>query len=116
MAKLNLKRMSVAELATLRDQVQAALFARIETEKAALHGQLEGLSRLANGESTRRRGRAAGKKPPLAKPSKGRRKLGKVAPKYRSPKGELWTGRGRAPRWLAALEADGKKRDSYLIK
>jgi DNA-binding protein H-NS len=42
--------------------------------------------------------------------------LGKVAPKYRGPKGELWTGRGYTPRWLAALEADGKKRDSYLIK
>ena len=40
----------------------------------------------------------------------------KIAPKYRGPKGETWTGRGRAPRWLAALEADGKKRDSYLIK
>jgi DNA-binding protein H-NS len=28
----------------------------------------------------------------------------------------MWTGRGNAPRWLAALEVEGKKRENYLIK
>jgi DNA-binding protein H-NS len=114
--KLNLKKMSVAELAALRNEVQAALVAKIEAEQASLQGQLDGLSRLANAETPRRRGRPAGKAAGAAKPSNGRRRTGKVPPKYRGPKGELWTGRGRSPRWLAALEADGKKRDSYLIK
>jgi len=40
----------------------------------------------------------------------------KVAPKYRGPGGETWSGRGLAPRWLADLEGKGKKRESYLIK
>lgn len=40
-----------------------------------------------------------------------------VAPKYRHPEsGETWSGRGKAPRWLAAAEADGQKREAFLIK
>ncbi|CAB3694689.1 H-NS histone family protein [Achromobacter kerstersii] len=40
-----------------------------------------------------------------------------VAPKYRHPQtGETWSGRGKAPRWLAAEEATGATRDSFLIK
>lgn len=39
-----------------------------------------------------------------------------VDPKYRNPTtGETWTGRGRAPRWLADAEARGSARQSYLI-
>lgn len=39
-----------------------------------------------------------------------------VAPKYRHPEtGETWSGRGKAPRWLSAEEAAGKKRESFLI-
>ena len=42
----------------------------------------------------------------------------KVAPKYRNPgnHAETWSGRGRQPRWLAALTAAGHKMDEYLIK
>lgn len=39
----------------------------------------------------------------------------KVAAKYRGPNGEEWTGRGRMPNWLAALEAEGRSRDEFLI-
>ncbi len=39
-----------------------------------------------------------------------------VAPKYRNAKtGETWSGRGRTPRWLAELEAQGKSRDDYRV-
>ena len=54
-----------------------------------------------------------------AKPSsRAGRKLGKVAPKYRNPANpkETWTGRGKHPRWMAALIAKGKKADDFLIK
>ena len=46
------------------------------------------------------------------------RKLGKVAPKYRNPANpkETWTGRGKHPRWMAALIAKGKKADDFLIR
>lgn len=51
------------------------------------------------------------------KSTKGR-KLGKVAPKYRNPanKSETWTGRGKQPRWMAALTKKGKKPEDFLIK
>ncbi len=40
-----------------------------------------------------------------------------VPAKYRHPEsGETWTGRGKAPRWITTAEAQGKKRDEYLIE
>jgi len=35
--------------------------------------------------------------------------------KFRGPNGEEWSGRGRLPRWLAALEAEGRSRDEFTI-
>lgn len=52
---------------------------------------------------------------------KGSTKKGKargaVAAKYKNPAtGETWTGRGRAPKWLADEMAKGKSKDAFLIK
>ena len=57
--------------------------------------------------------RAAG-----TKPAKARKTLGKVAPKYRNPENtdETWTGRGKQPRWLAALTAQGRSVDEFVIQ
>lgn len=50
-----------------------------------------------------------------AKPTKqAHKKGGKVAIKYRHGE-NTWTGRGRAPRWLAAAEKQGAKRESFLV-
>ncbi len=39
-----------------------------------------------------------------------------VAAKYRNPAtGESWSGRGRAPKWLADEAAKGRARDEFLI-
>jgi DNA-binding protein H-NS len=38
-----------------------------------------------------------------------------VAPKYRSPDGKTWTGRGKAPKWLAEFEAQGRTREDFKI-
>lgn len=38
-----------------------------------------------------------------------------VAAKYRGPNGDTWSGRGRAPVWLATLEAEGRQRSEFLI-
>ena len=57
---------------------------------------------------------------PKARKSAVARKPGKkVAPKYRNPANpkETWTGRGKQPRWMAALtEKGGKKPEDFLIK
>jgi DNA-binding protein H-NS len=39
----------------------------------------------------------------------------KVPPKYRSPSGETWAGRGARPRWLAIALKRGKKIEDFLI-
>lgn len=37
--------------------------------------------------------------------------------KYKDPQtGSTWTGRGKAPRWITAAEAQGQNRSSFLIK
>ncbi len=39
-----------------------------------------------------------------------------VAAKYRnSATGETWSGRGKAPKWLVAMEATGRKRDEFAV-
>jgi DNA-binding protein H-NS len=38
-----------------------------------------------------------------------------IPPKFRGPNGETWTGRGRLPNWLAALELADRKRDEFRI-
>lgn len=41
---------------------------------------------------------------------------GSVAAKYRDPiSGKTWTGRGRRPAWVVALEAEGKSLDSFKV-
>jgi len=57
---------------------------------------------------TKKRGRPAGT---------GSRAGGKVAPKYRNPANpsEVWSGRGMAPRWMAAYLQQGKAKDDFLI-
>ena len=39
-----------------------------------------------------------------------------VAPKYRGPNGETWTGRGRQPTWVAAELGAGRTLDDLLIR
>ena len=39
-----------------------------------------------------------------------------VQVKYRTPDGEEWSGRGRAPVWLRDLEAAGHNREEYLVQ
>ncbi|MDO8319272.1 H-NS histone family protein [Rhodoferax sp.] len=35
--------------------------------------------------------------------------------KYRGPNGELWSGRGLMPRWLATEVAQGKSKETFAI-
>jgi DNA-binding protein H-NS len=47
----------------------------------------------------------------------GRRtRVSQLPPKYISPKGETWSGRGYPPQWIRDLEEEGQDREDYLIK
>ena len=90
----NLKGMNVEALLSLRDQVDKRLVeCRSELEKQL--AALGGAKSKAQGKSL-----------------KGK----KVPPKYRSPSGDTWAGRGARPRWMVAALKKGKKIESFLIK
>ena len=100
MPKGNLSGMSVEALMDLRKRVDQRLFER----RAEIEKQLErvtafavvGGARVVRGGGSALRGR-------------------KVPPKYRSPSGDTWAGRGAKPRWLVAAIKGGKKLDDFLI-
>ena len=94
MPKINLTGMSVEALMDLRKRVDETLHRR----RAELQQQLAALG----GARVVRAGGSA---------LKGR----KVPPRYRSPSGETWAGRGARPRWLVAAIKRGKKLDDFLI-
>lgn len=75
-------------------------------------GELFGSARSAAAPSTKapRAVRAARKPSKMAGT--------KVAPKYRNPgnEKETWTGRGKQPRWLASLTAQGRNLNEFLIR
>ena len=74
---------------------------------------------LQSGKGRSKVGRAAKGKTGAAKsvktPKAARKASNPVAPKYRGPNGETWTGRGLTPKWLSTLIAQGRAKDSFLI-
>src|SRR5262245_40562125 len=99
MPKPNLSRIDVKSLMDLRDQVDQ----RLREHRVELQKQLERIA-LLGGERVRR-----------GRPGASALKGTKVSPKYRSPSGETWAGRGARPRWLVAAIKEGKKLENFLI-
>jgi DNA-binding protein H-NS len=95
MPKSNLSSMSVDALLKLREDISKVLDRKVHEMRRELS--------MLDGASVRRQ---------QARSLKGR----KVPPKYRSPSGETWAGRGAKPRWLVAAIKKGKKAEDFLIK
>ena len=70
--------------------------------------------RSAKASKARAKGKVAAKAPTDKSRKSG--STGTVAPKYRGPNGEVWSGRGLTPKWLAALIADGKQKEQFAIQ
>lgn len=110
MAKVNgLDKMSYAELAELRDRVDAAMIAAQAAERQALRAEMEALAAKAGltvAEILGTNGRGVNKM-----------KGSKVAVKFRNPKdaSQTWTGRGRKPNWLSDALKKGQKMDSFVV-
>jgi DNA-binding protein H-NS len=86
--------MNVEALMDLRNQVDRRLLecrAEIEKQLQRMDGAITGRQRKGSLKGTR------------------------VPPKYRSPSGETWAGRGARPGWLVAAVKSGKKIDDFLI-
>jgi DNA-binding protein H-NS len=91
-----------AKRAEKQDEARAALIEEFRGKAAELGLEFEKL--IPGGSqaqsSTRRTRRDAG---------------GSVAARFRGPNGETWSGRGRMPKWLSAMEASGRKREEFRI-
>ncbi len=108
----DLSHLTVAELERVISQAKSLVetkhvdaikegYAQIEKIARDLNMSLEEL--IAAGRSTGARTKSASRKP--------------VEARYRNPQNtsETWTGRGKAPRWLAAKIAKGAKKEDFLI-
>lgn len=101
MKSLNLKSMSAAQLIDLRGNIDRVLAAKVSAERKELQAQLDKLDLFGRSGRGKRR----------SHPLKG----GKVAPRFRGPEGETWSGRGLRPKWLSALMAQGRKLEEFAI-
>ena len=88
--------MSTDELWELHETIKSILLKKIEAEKAEL------LERLRKLESVS---------------AESRRPYPPVHPKYKNPNNpaEVWSGRGRQPRWVRDQLMTGKRLDQFLI-
>jgi DNA-binding protein H-NS len=98
MPRVNLSGMTVEALMDLRQRVDETLL----KHRAELQQQLERMGARVGGARVVRGGGSA---------LRGR----KVPPKYRSPSGETWAGRGARPKWMVEALKKGKKVDDFLI-
>src|SRR5262245_52355853 len=99
--------MTVDALITARDIIDKLLTKRVPAARRELEKRLSALhGYFGAGSRTARKAKADGRSK-----LKGR----KVPPKYRSKKGETWSGRGMKPRWLTAAIKGGAKLDDFAI-
>lgn len=92
-------------------EVRKALAATAKKHGYTL-AEIFGGASSAGGQKTGKGGRGAAG----SKPRKSATKGSKVPPKYRHPaSGQIWTGRGIVPKWMAAEIAQGRKREDFLI-
>ena len=94
--KSSLTTLSNEALCKLRDEILTLLNSRAED----LRGELDRLTGGAVADGGGNGSKAKGKK---------------IAPKYRGPDGDTWTGRGMKPRWLTSAMKEGKKPEDFLI-
>src|SRR3954470_12952507 len=99
--------MSLDALRALRDKIDAAISKRVAKEAQHYRRKLDELAGFDGG------GKRVGR-PPKVNGRKGKR--GKAPIKYRGPKGEKWSGRGRTPLWMVAYVKQGKKKESFLVR
>ena len=121
---VDLDRMTVQQLVALIAAAEAKRRDKLEDARAALRAEME--QRMAElgialGDLFSTAGQQAPAEQAAGKDGRRTRKprddIGaKRAAKYRGPNGEEWSGRGRMPNWLAALEAEGRRREEFLIE
>ena len=112
---VDLDHMTVAELTALRDAAEAKRLEKLDEAKNAVlaetRAKLAELGLTLEAALPAPAGSGQG--------GQGRKKRSDagqpLAVKYRGPSGETWSGRGRVPKWLQTLEAEGRNREEFRI-
>jgi DNA-binding protein H-NS len=107
-AARDLASMSVDELWTLRETIDAILADKIGTELNELRRQLDRLSPMDKAARFPRQSKAVARKYPASRP---------VLPKYQNPMRpfEIWSGRGRRPLWLKEQLVTGRLLEDFRL-
>ena len=121
---VDLDPMTVPQLTALIAAAEAKRRDKLEDAKSALRTEMERRAAelgMAPGDLFSAAGQQAPAEQAAAKNGRRARKprgdIGaKRAAKYRGPNGEEWSGRGRTPKWMAVLEAEGRAREEFLIQ
>ena len=121
---VDLDRMSVQQLVALIAAAEARRREKLEDARAELRAEMERKAAelgIAASDLFSTAGQQAPAEQAAAKNGRRTRKprddIGtKRAAKYRGPNGEEWSGRGRMPNWLVALEAEGRGREEFLVE
>ncbi len=105
-------RLSPQRLRDVRDVAEARRKEKVEAVKNAVltetRAKLEELELTLEEVVRERPARTGGRRT--------RRDAGRELPvKYRGPNGETWSSRGRVPKWLRDLEAQGRNREEFLV-
>lgn len=102
------------QAAEIKSKEFAATVRDIEAKMQAFGITMKDLQSRKGAKGAGKAGRPA--KVKVAKAPKAARKSGQtVAPKFRGPNGETWSGRGLTPKWLASLVAQGQSKESFAV-
>ena len=118
MNRNDFKSMSTDELWALHEEIATRLAEALTAEKSVLENRLRRLRRGIETQHATDDAKSPDVKSSDAKSSTERRPYPAVVPKYRNPEqpSETWAGRGKKPRWLAALLKSGKRIDDFRIR
>ncbi|GAB4214393.1 MAG: H-NS histone family protein [Rhodoferax sp.] len=109
--------MSIASLQDIQSQI-AALQKKAEEIKAQEfnNGIADILAKMdALGITVQDIEQARGRGPRKAGTKSASKSANPAPIKFRGPAGETWSGRGLMPRWLRALEAQGRKKEDFAV-
>ena len=106
MAKIDLTKMTYAQLLDLSERVDIAIAERRAEEARSVKEQLEALAQESGFNLSE-----------LVGGKKQRGRKGVVIVKYRNPKdaSQTWSGRGRKPNWLVEALKKGAKIETFAV-
>jgi DNA-binding protein H-NS len=111
-----LEKMSIAALRKVVESATALIDQKTEGEKRSFIEEVRGRAKDLGVSITEMLGKSAPKPVKKAPPKKRGGVRASPPIKFMGPNPDnTWTGRGRRPRWLVALEAEGKDRKDYAV-